>query len=147
VEVGAFQASFVPTVKDFKRLDDAFKLPAGTWDKLDPYKDYGFAVFKLKKGQEQHVHPMAFEFPRADKKRLFFPTVHIHDGKMHKTAMFDHALYCQGSGNDLLNWKESIRNAASFMKVDKTGGIVDKDNHIYLLTLRGKKANKDTWMS
>ena len=37
---------------------------------------------------------MAFDFPRAAKK-LFFPTVHIHDGKVHDKADFDHALYCQ----------------------------------------------------
>ena len=72
VEVGSFVASFVPAVKDFSRLDEQFRLPDGTWDKLPQYKDYGFAVFKLKKG-EQKVHPMAFEFPRADKRRAVLP--------------------------------------------------------------------------
>src|SRR4051794_9461902 len=33
VEVGSFEASFVPTVKDFKRLDEKFALPKETWDK------------------------------------------------------------------------------------------------------------------
>ena len=80
----------MPTVKDFARLDERFKLPPSTWDDLPGYKDYGFAVFKLKKG-EQKVHPMAFEFPRGDTRKLFFPTVHIHDGKVHQTAGFDHA--------------------------------------------------------
>src|SRR4051812_31559195 len=75
VEVGSFVPSFAPTVKDFARLDEQFKLSDGTWDKLPQYKDYGFAVFKLKKG-EHKVHPMAFEFPRADARKLFFPTVH-----------------------------------------------------------------------
>ena len=105
VEVGSFVASFVPTVKDFSRLDEQFRLPDGTWDKLPAYKDYGFAVFKLKKG-EQKVHPMAFEFPRADKTRLFFPTVHIHDGKVHDQAGFDHVLYCQGV-DTRMRWRES----------------------------------------
>src|SRR5262245_42206486 len=50
VEVGSFEASFVPSVKDFDRLDDRFRLPAAVWDQLPLYKDYGFAVFKLKKG-------------------------------------------------------------------------------------------------
>src|SRR5262245_13723175 len=99
VKVGNFEASFVPTTKDFARLDDRFKLPATTWDDLPGYKEYGFAVFKLKKG-EQKVHPMAFEFPRKDKEKLFFPTVHIHDGKIHKTAVFDHALYLQPSSGE-----------------------------------------------
>ncbi|MBX9583919.1 MAG: hypothetical protein K2X87_26775 [Gemmataceae bacterium] len=64
VEVGSFEASFVPAVKDFARLDARFRLPDGVWDELPRYKGYGFAVFKLKKG-ERKVHPMAFEFPRA----------------------------------------------------------------------------------
>src|SRR5262245_21195815 len=34
VEVGAFEASFVPTVKDFARLDERFRLPDGAWDAL-----------------------------------------------------------------------------------------------------------------
>jgi hypothetical protein len=146
VEVGAFEASFVPEVKDFARLDARFKLPASTWDSLPAYKDYGFAVFKLKKG-ETKVHPMAFEFPRADKTRLFFPTVHIHDGKVHKTAMFDHILYAQTSGEDVTKWHESPQPAGLFMKTAKTAGIVDGDAHAYQLTIRGKKPNQDTWLA
>jgi hypothetical protein len=147
VKVGNFEASFVPTVKDFARLDERFKLPKATWDDLPGYKDYGFAVFKLKKG-EQKVHPMAFEFPRKDKEKLFFPTVHIHDGKVHKTATFDHALYLQPtSGEDLLKWKESPGLANSYLKIDKTAGIVEKDAHLYYLALQGKLKNEDTWVS
>src|SRR5690606_13087928 len=98
VEVGSFVASFVPTVKDFSRLDEQFRLPAQTWDKLPEYRDFGFAVFKLKKGSRK-VHPMAFEFARANPIRLFFPTVHIHDGTVKPTARFHHVLFCQGSGS------------------------------------------------
>src|SRR5262245_50065328 len=97
VEVGSFVASFVPTVKDFARLDAQFRLPDGVWDKLPQYKEFGFAVFKLKKPEKgtQKVHPMAFEFPRALKDVLLFPTVHIHDGTVPAKAGFDHALFCQ----------------------------------------------------
>src|SRR5262249_48891473 len=85
VNVGSFEASCVPTVKDFARLDERFRLPDSAWEKLPMYKDYGFVVFKLRKGA-QKVHPMAFEFPRAEPGRIFFPTVHIHDGKVHPKA-------------------------------------------------------------
>src|SRR5580692_11099793 len=37
VEVGSFEASFVPAVKDFARLDERFRLPADVWDKLPQY--------------------------------------------------------------------------------------------------------------
>jgi hypothetical protein len=145
VEVGSFVASFVPTVKDFSRLDEQFRLPEGTWDKLPAYKEYGFAVFKLKKG-EQKVHPMAFEFPRADPRKLFFPTVHIHDGKVHERADFDHALYCQGADTGM-RWEESPRPASMFMtNIDKAQGIVDGKEHVYRKKLVGTYTNQDTWV-
>ncbi len=46
-QVGAFDASFVPTVSDFGRLDAQFRMPAGTWEKLPGYREFGFVVFKL----------------------------------------------------------------------------------------------------
>jgi hypothetical protein len=145
VEVGSFEASFVPTVKDFARLDKRFRLPDDVWEKLGQYKDFGFAVFKLKAG-EQTVHPMAFEFPRRDAKKLFFPTVHIHDGKVHDKAEFDHMLYCQiaeGESLGMFDWQESDSHAVNFMKCDKTEGIVTKDAHVYLREMHGKLKNED----
>jgi hypothetical protein len=144
VEVGSFEASFVPTVKDFSRLDERFRLPAKVWDDLPQYKDYGFAVFKLKKGAKR-IHPMAFEFPRANPKKLFFPTVHIHDGKVHDKADFDHELYCQLSGEDLATkWEESPQPAGMFLKVEKAQGLLEADAHVYRMRLRGKRKNEDT---
>jgi hypothetical protein len=145
VEVGDFVASFVPAVKDFSRLDEQFRLPEGVWDKLPQYKDFGFAVFKLKKPEkgQSKVHPMAFEFPRADKKVLFFPTVHIHDGKVSDKAKFDHSLFCQTSGEPPLRWDESEGLAESFVKVKEAEGIVDGNAHVYRKQMRGNFDNKD----
>lgn len=146
VEVGAYEASFVPHKKDFGRLDERFRLPPAALAALPAtYADYGFAVFKLKAG-EQKVHPMAFSMPRADKKRLFLPTVHIHDGKVHKTATFDHVLYCQTSGDTMLSWQESEKIASQFMNMKKAGELVDADGHVYRLVLQGRKPNTDTWV-
>jgi hypothetical protein len=147
VDVGSFQASFVPAAKDFVRLDERFRLPSGVWDKLPTYKDYGFVVFQLKKGK-QKVHPMAFEFPRAHPGRLFFPTVHIHDGKVHAEARFDHLLYCQMSDKETVpvTWLESTQPAGLFMKMDDAQGLLDKDRHCYQLELRGKHKNVDTFV-
>src|SRR2546427_6046873 len=47
LQVGSFEASFVPTTTDFSRLDERFRLPENVWGKLPAYKAYGFAVFKL----------------------------------------------------------------------------------------------------
>jgi len=55
-DVGDFEASFVPTISDFDRLDARFRLPNDVWAKLPAaYQDYGFAVFKLK-GFGRAVH-------------------------------------------------------------------------------------------
>lgn len=147
VQVGSFEASFVPTVKDFGRLDERFRLPADVWTALPQYKDWGFAVFKLKKGA-QKVHPMAFEFPRAKADRLFFPTVHIHDGKVHDRARFDHVLYCQNTAGERVGmWEETHQPAGMFMKkIAKSQGIVAPDAHVYRKTMMGMLRNDDTWI-
>lgn len=146
--VGDFEASFVPTIKDFGRLDERFRLPPGTWDKLPDYKTYGFAIFKLKPGAVR-IHPMAFSFPRHDVKTLFFPTVHIHDGKVHAEAEFDHALYCQPRENEALElpgWEESESHATTFVKVEHTKGVVLADRHCYKKELHGYWPNRDTFI-
>jgi hypothetical protein len=142
VEVGSFVASFVPMVKDFSRLDKQFRLADDVWEKLPRYKDFGFAVFKLKKG-EQKVHPMAFEFPQADKEILFFPTVHIHDGSVPAKAHFDHSLFCQVAGDPPLNWDESTGLAETIVKVKETKEIVDPNAHVYRKMMHGEFENKD----
>lgn len=145
VEVGDFEASFVPTAKDFERLDVRFRLPAGIWDALPAVKGFGFAVFKLKKGSTS-FHPMAFEFPRANPARLFFPTLHIHDGKAHEKARFSHALYAQSREDerlDIQDWDESMQPATLFLKVAKTQGVVDGDRHVYRRRIWGEQKNED----
>jgi hypothetical protein len=149
VDVGSFEASFVPTIKDFDRLDERFRLPADVWFNLPQYKDYGFVVFKLRKGTEQRVHPMAFEFPRAKPHQLFFPTVHIHDGKVHRQARFDHTLYCQsGPDEDLqiVHWEESPQPAGMFMKMNKAQGLIDEARHCYRRGLHGSFKNEDQFV-
>jgi hypothetical protein len=145
VEVGKYESSFVPALKDFARLDERFRLPQSAWDKLPQYADFGFAVFKLKKPEkgEQKVHPMAFEFPRAFKDVLFFPTVHIHDGTVPAKAKFDHSLFCQVEGEAPLMWNESPGLADGFMKVKEAQGIIKGNAHVYRKLMKGNFENKD----
>lgn len=143
IEVGSFIASFVPAIKDFARLDERFRLPTEVWDKLPQYKDWGFAVFQLKKG-ELKVHPMAFEFPRTNRKQLFFPTVHIHDGTVPSKAGFDHMLFCQIENEDPMMWDESPQPAELFMSnLKEAQGIIDPKSHCYRKVLKGRFDNKD----
>jgi hypothetical protein len=148
-DVGAFEASFVPRVADFARLDPRFRLPQQAWDALPAYADWGFAVFKLKtvSSEPRPVHPMAFEFPRRDPTRLFFPTVHVHDGEVHPRAGFDHALYCQTRAvlSDAV-WTRSEGEARLFMEEPAFAlGLVDPAASYFERKLAGTLPNEDTW--
>ncbi len=148
-DVGSFEASFVPALKDFNRLDARFRLSDKVWKSLPRYADYGFAVFKLKPGAKK-IHPMAFEFPRRNPIELFFPTVHVHDGKVSKLAHFDHMLFCQ-IDQQKCDWDESfdfLHNsgpwlAQNFMQIDKAQGIIDPARSIRRRTIQGLHLNED----
>jgi hypothetical protein len=145
VTVGSFDASFVPATNDFGRLDERFRLPEGTWEKLGSYANFGFVVFKLRRGSAQ-VHPMAFNFTSARPDLVFFPTVHVHDGKVHKRAEFDHELYCQvpRSGvRALTAWRESELPARRFINASETKGVILGDRHVFKRSIRGIRPNED----
>jgi hypothetical protein len=144
--VGAFNASFVPTIKDFSRLDAQFRLPDGVWEKLGSYATYGFAVFKLREGRHEDIHPMAFSFPTALSGKLFFPTVHIHDGKVHKEADFDHTLYAQtasGRAPTLFGWEESEKIASADVRMGEAQGLIDGPGHFFRRRMNGSLKNVD----
>lgn len=141
--VGNFDASFVPRVADFERLDEQFRIPPDIWAKLPQYADHGFVVFKLKAGNAR-IHPMAFAFPARDRTRITFPTVHIHDGQVHPLAMFDHALYCQSASADVrMEWQESVALAGGYVNPDRLQGTVLGNAHVYKRQMIGELENSD----
>ncbi len=144
-EVGDFIASFVPRLADFSRLDARFRMPAGTLDRIPALADWGFAVFQLAatKGKAE-PHPMAFEFPTRDGSRLFFPTLHVHDGALHATAEFDHHLYAQGLAPGK-PFKTSYGPLGAI--AHRAPRILDADHHVSRCELVGKLPNQDTWVA
>jgi hypothetical protein len=136
-QVGSFVASYVPTRADFARLDPRFRIPEVLFDSVPAYEAYGFAVFQLAPG-DVTVHPMGMRFPTRD-ARMFFPTVHVHDGRFRATASFDHALYYQRAervpGDEL---------GSGLVK--PYAGLADPDRPIMRRVLRGTLANEDTWV-
>lgn len=157
-DVGEFEASFVPTLADFDRLDDRFRLPAGVWESLPGYADHGFAVFKLRdarsslrrllgRGRGRSVHPMAFEMPTRDPRRAFFPTVHIHDGTVRPQARFSHSLYLQGVAEpDPAQWVRSLAPASAFISPEHAKGLVDGESYCYRRSMMGLLDNADVWV-
>lgn len=138
--VGAFEASYVPGPGDFDRLDPRFRLPASVWEELGSYGDYGFAVFQLRPGRKARVHPMAFRFLTRDPGRLFFPTVHVHDGKVHAEARFDHALFYQAGG-------EPGDERAPLLPGPDQDGLVQEGQPVHRRRLEGRLPNRDTWIA
>jgi hypothetical protein len=150
-KVGDFEASFVPCLDDFDRLDPRFRLPRAVWDAVPSHQDYSFAVFKLKAGARK-AHPMAFEFPRRQPELLYFPTLHVHDGTVHPAADFDHVLYCQPEpGWDhavhLQGWSRSPLVADRHVDISRAQGIVDPGEHLFRRELAGRRQNRDIWVS
>jgi hypothetical protein len=146
VSVGSFEASFVPTTKDFDRLDERFRLPADVWGKIGEYDDFGFAVFKLKEGN-QSVHPMGFWFPTRHSNRVFWPTVHIHDGEIYEKAEFDHILYGQmGGRKSATHWEETREEAKKFVDIKKAEGLVAEGDKVIRRKIKGMQENRDQVM-
>lgn len=155
-EVGDYVASFVPSLADFDRLDPRFVIPAETWNLIPQYKDYGFAVFQLKQLAGK-PHPMAMEFASRWKDRVFFPTVHIHDGEVHAVEAFDHMLYMQHAQFDSVvggyvdsdipdpatEFVRSKEVAGGFADVSKSSGLIAGDLLVHRKEMRGLLANQD----
>ncbi len=155
-DVGDYVASFVPTVDDFDRLDAQFVIPKSTWAQLPQYHDFGFAVFQLKAASAR-VHPMALEFDSRWSDRIFFPTVHIHDGEVHSSESFDHSLYLQHAGLDSRvgryesPWQvDSVtgfvrsKNAAEVKcRVAQSQGLLVSDLLLHRIDLQGTAPNED----
>lgn len=154
-DVGRYEASFVPSAGDFARLDERFRLPAGFLAALPAYADFGFAVFRLKPERgllgtvkRQSVQPMALSFPRREPRALFFPTVHVHDGKVSPQATFDHALYCQADGllEATLGWTRSKAALGQFVPGARSLSLVDAARGGFAQALWGELRNADVWL-
>ena len=150
-EVGVYEASFVPSPDDFRRLDPRFSLNDSFFEQAPEYADYGFVVFKLKPG-ESRVHPMAFWFSKEADNQLFFPTKHMHNGIMNSRDNFIHTRYAQCDG--ALNTEDpsletvdpvSQRDELSSI-VDKSQGLVSENQMISKVARYGENENKDIWL-
>lgn len=148
--VGDFVGSYVPTVNDFERLDERFRLPPELWSRLPGYSLGGFAVFQLspKSGRPTKIHPMAFLYTPEIPEELFFPTFHIHDGRIPGAPSYDHMLYYQpgltfGMAAAVDRLEENI-SPFYHPQVDVEGEpVVARDRRIFRFPVRGAGRNRD----
>lgn len=168
-DVGDFEASFVPTLRDFARLDERFRMPDGVWTKLPQYADWSFCVFKLRPiasppdpstqstssfwkffnpepppgpPAPRKRHPMAFDFPRRNPNEIFFPTIHVHDGEVHRTAHFDHTLYAQLDDVASLDGWEMASSPTEALR-PRAKGYVRPERPMFRKTVKGDHPNVD----
>lgn len=143
-DVGNFKATFVPTLSDFDRVDKQFKFDSKVWDNLPQYADWSFVVFKLKAGTST-VHPMVFKFPSRFTDRVYFPTMHIHDGEIHAVEMFNHKLYYQPewikTGDVQLNGCKTATTGFS-----NYSGVLKERFPILQKEVNGVHNNEDHWI-
>jgi hypothetical protein len=144
--VGAFDASFVPSVEHFALLDARFSISKEIWSQVPVYASYGFVVFKLRPGRQVSVHPMAFSFPTRDPGSIYFPTLHIHDGAVHDIAEFDHILYTQNPPKSALRYlyfRPSPAPASEYLDVARLNGLVDGRVAMFQASCIGEWPNED----
>ncbi len=100
--------------------------------------------------QPKRVHPMAFRFPRRDPGRIFLPTVHVHDGKVHEVASFDHELFVQQRAEPVSaeapTWLAQEKSVSAVVDISRTAGLLVADEAVWKATLRGRLPNQDTWV-
>jgi len=100
------------------------------------------------------VHPMALEFPQREPDRLFFPTVHVHNGRVEAWATFDHWLYCQDVDEARLNhwywsfhspfrWTQSTVALSEVIVAERAGGIIRPDRPCHRVPVFGSFPNVD----
>jgi hypothetical protein len=143
-QVGAFVASFVPSLDDFERIDPRFRISTVLFECVPDYVGWGYAVFQLAMppGRLTRIHPMAFEFSTRHPDRLFFPTLHIHDGGLPPTAQFAHALYAQGKGPR--SWRKA-HSLKQFVDPLRAAGLIDVGAATWRTEITGQQRNADTW--
>ena len=95
-KVGSYQASIVPNLDEFDRLDfHTFKVDPNLYSFLDVHYrkgNFGFIVCSLMAGDHTY-HPFAYTHGMHKSGRLFIPTMHYHPGHTHETGDWDHLIY------------------------------------------------------
>lgn len=151
--VGAYDATFVPSVADMNRLDPRFSLSPALLGGLPSYIDtMSFAVFKLRAGNAQ-VHPMGYQYMPKNSGELFFPTFHVHHGAIPRLADYDHNLYTQArptlGGHPVAksSWMKSPDILHAYWGGRKRPEFLRPITHIRRMTISGVHVNTDIVVS
>jgi hypothetical protein len=143
-EVGAFVASFVPSIDDFWRVDPRLRVASALFKDIPEYAGWGYVVFQLTihPGWLTRIHPMAFEFTTRSPDQVFFPTRQIHDGGNRPTAWFAHRLYAQGKAAAAWDCAAALDPAVD---QHRAAGLL-LDAPTWRKSLNSERPNRDIWV-
>lgn len=148
--VGSYQASIVPSINDFDRVDtqilrvnpQVFTLLKDTYD-----SSFGFIICQLREGSHQY-HPFAYTHEIHNCNLLFVPTLHYHLGETSVKADWDHTIYSPMT--DLYTTGNYTFKDSSYIDWTKmpedyrwpSEGRFSMNRH----SITGYKPNKDLWI-
>jgi len=145
VEAAPYDTLYLPSMDDFGLIDNEFQLSSQLVGAFSPYRDYGFAVLKLRAAANARLRSIAFSFPTRDTSHLYFPTFQYRDGTVHNTVMFDVTLYAQNAEKSA--WDGTAVEAGDFMSMDDGAEVISVERTVQRRVLYGEKANEDIWLA
>lgn len=142
VEVGDYEASFVPTLAHFDQLDPWYCLPPETWNQLPRYADYGFAVL-----QTQTRHPLRPSHGLRISTPRYGPTLLSHRAHPRRPGAFRSRLQ-----TDLRppGWKTGFWHPYDHPSIcalePHERPFLDLMRSLHRTRLTGVLPNEDTWL-
>lgn len=114
--VGSYEVSIVPTYDDFHRLNrHHFQLNTLVGSLLKKYYniEFGYLVCKLKTGEGNQYHPLAYSHKIYRNNQMFVPTRHHHSTHEEKMSHYDHNIYSVNTkslcGNEKWNYRFKVK--------------------------------------
>jgi hypothetical protein len=125
------------------KLDPKLRPPAAAVAK---YSDYGFAVFRMPRGQA-NVAPLALVFESRVPDKVFFPLLTVGvDGKIPERVRMENSLYLQTwTGKRVDTFLESDTACFEHVDVKAARGLVRGELRAHKTELRGERKNEDLW--
>eukprot|EP01128_Nolandella_sp_AFSM9_P006387 TRINITY_DN3269_c0_g1_i1.p1 TRINITY_DN3269_c0_g1~~TRINITY_DN3269_c0_g1_i1.p1 ORF type:complete len:288 (-),score=23.86 TRINITY_DN3269_c0_g1_i1:160-1023(-) len=155
VQVGAYSVSIAKSLLDLTLIDsDVFKVNEAILPALkERYSSgFGFVICAFNAANKIEPHPIGYIHDAPDVNSLFVPTLHIHDGEVHKKESFDHNIYSintdnlSGSSPADLSKKygtNAMLSMSEGLESKILGQYLAEINNIRRMAIRGMQDNVD----
>lgn len=154
-KIGLYKMSIIPNINSIDRLNiKEFNIKASIFESLRGHYLTGFAFLVCQfdgQSEKEKMHPIGYihdSYMNDGKKVLFVPTLHIHDGEIHKMENFDHLIFSLKTdvGDEPFQNDKKINQILQKNTIDAY--INDRDKKtIRRLKLEGELDNIDIMLS